>query len=587
MLLLAIGAALIAIPPRGADSSARAVVAHALRAVEGDSAGVAEARWAEALAADRGDRLSALGLATLARLTYRYDEADAALTALIPVAASTLEAGVPRVDAVAVYAALGLGWSYDARGFQARADSAFVRARVMARSIPDRAAETEALVGRSVNRAAQLGISIGNALLDTAAHVMPPHMSDLEAAIAVRRALFATVLSHPDAATRARAAAALAHRAGEPREEARALRALALGLELSGAYDSSAVVLIRVERIERRVHDRATLAETLMRHGDIYHNRGDIGPYKEYVLAAHAEADASHNLYALASANIGLAAVALLLNDLVSASAYLDRATVLYDTMQDESGRALVRTYRADLAVNAGQWSAARDLAQQARDFDHKIGDPAEFEEWRDLIAIDIRGGDLPAAERSLVAAEAFTRARRQPRWYASLDVDRGRLALAEDRPAAAGAAFTRYLQTLDTAEHVMRYTARAFLAETEARQGLLDRADLEMTAAEDELECLAQYAHRPRAATVRLSGWSDRSERPRRRHRDGARRAGGAASVGRVCAGRAASRARSGEPPGPPRGPTRCVGGHVVGSRGEATGKPDPKRRRCRARDW
>ena len=138
----------------------------------------------------------------------------------------------------------------------------------MARSIPDRTAESEALVGRSVNRAAQLGISIGNALLDTAARVIPPHVSDLEAAIAVRRALFATVLSRPNAAARARAAAVLAHRAGEPREEARALRALALGLELSAAYDSSAVVLTTVERIERRVHDRATLAETLMRHGD-------------------------------------------------------------------------------------------------------------------------------------------------------------------------------------------------------------------------------------------------------------------------------------------------------------------------------
>jgi hypothetical protein len=258
MLLYAIGAALIALPPSGADSSARAVVAHGLRAVEGDSAGVVEGRWAKAVAADRGDRLSALGLATIARLTYRYDVADAALAALIPVASSTLEAGGPAADAVAVYAALGLGWSYDARGFQARSDSAFVRARVMARSIRDRVAEAEALVGRSVNRAAQLGISVGSALLDTAARVMPPHVSDLEADIAVRRALFATVLSHPDAATRALAAAALARRAGEPREEARALRALALGLELSAAYDSSAVVLATVERIERRVHDRAT-----------------------------------------------------------------------------------------------------------------------------------------------------------------------------------------------------------------------------------------------------------------------------------------------------------------------------------------
>ncbi len=518
MLLHVLGAALIAIPPSGADSSARAVVAHALRAVEGDSAGVLEARWVKAVATDRTDSLSALGLATIARLTYRYADAERALTVLMPVdrgPSNTHGAGASSQGGVGVYAALGLAWGYDAQGFEARADSAFVRARLLARTTGDRAAETEALIGLSVNRASQQGISIGNTLLDTAALLAPRPALDLEADIAVRRALFATVLSHPDASARALAAAALAHRAGEPREEARALRALALGLELSGAYDSSAVVLARVEQIERRVHDRATLAETLMRHGDIFHNRGDIGPYKQFALAAQAEADASHNVYALASANVGLAAVALLLNDLVSASTYLDRATALYDMLQDESGRALVRTYRADLAVDAGQWGVARDLAEQARDFDHKIGDPAEFEEWRDLIAIDIRAGDLPAAERALAEAEGLSRARRQPRWYASLDVDRGRLALAEARPAAAGAAFARYLQTLDTAEHVMRYTARALLAETEAQQGLLDRAELEMMAAEDELDAwrgtLTDRALRPYVFQVGATEANDR----------------------------------------------------------------------------
>lgn len=198
MLLHVLGAALIAIPPSGADSSARAVVAHALRAVEGDSAGVLEARWVKAVATDRTDSLSALGLATIARLTYRYADAERALTVLMPVdrgPSNTHGAGASSQGGVGVYAALGLAWGYDAQGFEARADSAFVRARLLARTTGDRAAETEALIGLSVNRASQQGISIGNTLLDTAALLAPRPALDLEADIAVRRALFATVLS--------------------------------------------------------------------------------------------------------------------------------------------------------------------------------------------------------------------------------------------------------------------------------------------------------------------------------------------------------------------------------------------------------
>ena len=110
MLLHAIAAALIAISLSGADSSARAVVAHALRAVEGDSAGVVEARWAQAVATDRNDSLSALGLATIARLTYRYADAERALAALMPVdrgTSSSRDAGGSSQGGVGVYAALG------------------------------------------------------------------------------------------------------------------------------------------------------------------------------------------------------------------------------------------------------------------------------------------------------------------------------------------------------------------------------------------------------------------------------------------------------------------------------------------------
>src|SRR5581483_4465852 len=127
------------------------------------------------------------------------------------------------------------------------------------------------------------------------------------------------------------------------------------GLELSDRMDSATKVLERVERIERTVHDREKLAETLMRHADIYHNRGDIGRFKRYALAAQAEARASGNLFALASSNVGLRAVALMIDDFPSAERYLDRAAAQYDSIQDRSGVALVKTYQADLAADLGR----------------------------------------------------------------------------------------------------------------------------------------------------------------------------------------------------------------------------------------
>jgi CHAT domain-containing protein len=473
-----------AVPPtRGADPpSPRAIVRQVRRAVDGDSAAALIERWTAALARDPADRAAALGLATIARLEYRYDEADGHYRTLVAPAGT---AG----DAIATYARLGLAWGLDTRGLARRADSAFTLARTEARARHDRAAEGEALIGVSINRGSQQGVRVGLALLDTASRLVPAAAVDLVADIAVRRALFATVLSRPSAARDAVAAAALAQRAGEPRLVAKALRALALGLELSEQGDSSAAVLAEVERIELATHDRASLSETLMRHGDVFHNRGDLGPYRRYALAARDEALASGNFYALAASNIGLTALALLLNDDVAAGHFLSVAEAQYDSMQDSSGYYLARSYEAELAGDVGDWPRARTLAEAVRAFDHKIGDPAEIEQWRDLVEIDIRAGDLPAADRALDSAAALAHARHMPQWDAGFDLDRGRVALAHDDPAGAVTALTRHLRGLDTAEHVVRYTSRALLAEAEARNGQLAAAELELTAAADELD--------------------------------------------------------------------------------------------------
>jgi len=475
-------------------------VRHALRAVEGDSALRVAARWRRALSRDPTDRRAVLGLATVARLTYAYAEADSQYRALLAPEPPALGDGAR--DGAATYAALGVAWALDVRGSSADADTAFARARAMAQARGDRAAEAEALIGVSVHRASQHGISAGLALLDTAARLAPVDARDEQAGIAVRRALFAAVLRRRSAAAGAAAALRLAEQAGEPRLQALALQARALGLELAARADSAASVLAAVERIERAVRDRAMLGETLLRHGDIARARGDIGAARQYDLAARAEALASSDRSVLAASDLGLGSVALLLDDQVTAADYLRQAAALYDRVRNAAGSALVASAQAELAAAQGNWSVARDLESRVRDFDRSVGDPAEFDRWRDLITIDIHLDDLAGAERALAGAEALARAAHRGPWDRDLDLDRGRLALAEGRPAAAVAALTRHLQGLDSTEHTIRYTSRTQLAEAEARQGQLARAELELTAAADELDAwrstITDHALRP-----------------------------------------------------------------------------------------
>src|SRR5689334_3912312 len=70
-------------PSGPGDDAPRAVVRRAVAAVEGDSVAVVRARWAARLRSRPDDREAAFGLATLARLTYAYPDAERRFGALI------------------------------------------------------------------------------------------------------------------------------------------------------------------------------------------------------------------------------------------------------------------------------------------------------------------------------------------------------------------------------------------------------------------------------------------------------------------------------------------------------------------------
>jgi thioredoxin-like negative regulator of GroEL len=76
--------------------------------VEAGSAAEARTRYAERVRRSAADRGAVLGLATVARLTYDFDEADRLYRRLI--------SGVPLSDPHALRARLGLAQAMDAHG---------------------------------------------------------------------------------------------------------------------------------------------------------------------------------------------------------------------------------------------------------------------------------------------------------------------------------------------------------------------------------------------------------------------------------------------------------------------------------------
>jgi hypothetical protein len=81
---LALGLLFLRVALPRADGDRPADVVHqATRAIDGDSAVAVAARWSARLARDSADQAAALGLATIARLSYRPSDADV-IYALVP-----------------------------------------------------------------------------------------------------------------------------------------------------------------------------------------------------------------------------------------------------------------------------------------------------------------------------------------------------------------------------------------------------------------------------------------------------------------------------------------------------------------------
>jgi tetratricopeptide (TPR) repeat protein len=463
--------------------AARAVVRGVLLAVQEDSVAPARTHWSARLERDPTDRAALLGIATLARLTYDYSTSDRLYPQLF-----TVDSLHP--DAYAAYARLGRAWSLEERGQSDAAGDEFARARRAARAAGDPAAEAEALIGLAFPRGATEGMAVAKALLDTAGTLIPATALDLQAERGWRRAMVLAILADPHATAEAAASVALARRAGDLRVVAQAYRGLARVLDWRGREDSALAAFRAAELLFRQARDRSWLAVTLMNRANTLRKRGDLGETMQALRLVLTEGEASHNLWAVASAHTGLGVVALQLNDLETAAEHLNRAVTMFAAQGDRSSAMNARKFRPVIALADGDFATARRQTLEALEFYQATGETLDqFGEYQTLATIAMRQRDWTGAERALADAHALLRKLDGPQWGAALTYDQGRLASARGDLPGAERSFKRFLGTLDSAQHLSRYDARLRLADIYARRLDLGAAEREATEAWDDLD--------------------------------------------------------------------------------------------------
>jgi CHAT domain-containing protein/tetratricopeptide (TPR) repeat protein len=524
----------------------RDIVQVAERAVQDDSVAAVRARWTETLRRDSTDPGAALGLGSLARLTYDFAAAERIFGGMLARAGD-------RVDPWTIQARIGLYRVANSSGNTARADSLLNIAIREARRIGDRGGELDALIGLSGTRASRGPDAPALATLDTLRRVLPPGDGWERGEYLCRLGLFRGVGGDTGVTTLIRDGIAVAQRLGERQLAGHCLEALALVHSLHGKPDSVFPIMARAETLLRATNSHASLARLYSRRSDELQARGRLGdrqlqghclealalvhslhgkPDSVFPIMARAEsllratnahaslarlysrrsdelqargrlgeakvalgqvlaeATLSRNGNRMANAYGGLGMLALRTGDLPSAADWFERAAVLYDSLGEGEGGMISRQNRAEVLAASGDLESARQALdatlEEAENFD--FFEDAVIARQR-LARLAMRRGDWPEAERQLAAAEAKARGRGLPGVAENLVYDRAVLALGSGRLAEAERLLGGFLAGIAPEDRLIRHTARVRLAELAARRGALGRAEREITAASRELE--------------------------------------------------------------------------------------------------
>ncbi|HEX6059719.1 MAG TPA: CHAT domain-containing protein [Gemmatimonadaceae bacterium] len=473
-----------ALPAQGAATDAPAdIVRAATEAVRADTAARLRGRWEARLRRDSSDRAATLGLATISRLTFAYDDAERRFRRLFA-------EGAPR-DGHRVHARIGLALAKEAQGESGERVFALYRpALADARALGDTLAEGEALYRTGSLLAPFAGAGPSLVYLDSAMRTLPGRADGLRAAVRCRRAQIFVATARPGDVDTLALAMQAARTSGDLDALGNCLRATVVLHQLRGQGDSATAAQLALIDLRRRMRDRSGLAVALTIRADHLRRASDFGGALRLFREALAEARASGNRYIEATVSLGLGANALSLNDHESARAHIDEAVAAFRAADDSASLMLALSFRPFVSIAAGALDDARRQTTELLAYWQRHGDWVHVNDlWRQLAVIEMRRGDYEASARALDEAEVAARRVQSPGSLGAVAYDRGRLALLRGDLAAAERGFARFVESVDTTDRLLRYDGRLRLAEVYARRGELARAEAEMTAAGDALD--------------------------------------------------------------------------------------------------
>ena len=484
--------------PNPEVEDARLVVREAALAVRGDSVAALRERWTSRLGHDSTDRAAALGLATLARLTYDFGEAEQRYHRLFV----TDQAHGDEYDA---YARIGLGQALESQwlGVEAAVEL-YEQALASARRAGSRAAEGTAhlRLGEALGRRGRRREALAH--LDSAMQVLPATAGDVRAALRCRRAQVFLVAAAPGSADSLRVASDYARAVDDDEAYALCLSATSLDYVMRGKTDSVALTYAARIAHRKRMHDRSGLSLSLLSYADYFQTHGEFGTANRMFREALAEAQASHNHYAEATIAHQLGIMALALNDPATAASYVKRAAQAFETVRDTSSQMLALSSLADISLAAGDLDGARRQLVDILGFWRAQQDWERLVDLNDqLVRIEIRSGNLAAAARALDGAASAARRTQSPAALANVAYHRAELAVARGDLPGAERELARYLAAADTSAHLARYDGRVHLAQVHARRGDLASAERELAAAGAELDAWRKTLADPEIRTL------------------------------------------------------------------------------------
>ena len=408
-------------------SQVRGAVDDATRAVAGDTAAPLVDRWTAALHRDSTDRLAALGLATVARVSLHYDQADQRYRALLPHPGA-------RPDLIGAYARLGQAFVLGAQSAPGPADTAFAGAAAAAEAVGDSAALAEALIGWASVRAHSQSRASAGTILRRASRFISPSDASLLAQFQCTEVSIGALPRGADPLAVARSGAALAREAND--RPSQAMCGFELGKEYLRVGDMAAAVAA-FDTTEREAlgNDRGGLARLRQYRAFVEEEMGDYSDALRSVRIAVANGELSRNLSVIAYAKLTQGKVYMQLGDLDAASRAADGAVAVFERTGDGIGHLSALSVRGQIALAAGDLGAARSAYEMQLAGATQLGDAGYLADAQQSLAdVATRQGQWDVAEQWLRAVGATIHQYRSAGWSGGLQYAQGMLALRSGR---------------------------------------------------------------------------------------------------------------------------------------------------------